>query len=972
MGQYVEGSLVMAQESVLKQQGLYTHPSVLSEVPQGALQIADNIVLDRESIFSPRRGFKDSGATFGVADDRMKALSEYQGQVIGNYDVSAANFKLTRFDGFTFTDYAGDFIPHETDQKMKFERSNQNFYFTTDEGIKKLDSVTGQPVPSGVPKALGGIARLTGTTGFFNNNTQVAYRFVWKFIDANNNELLSAPSERLVVSNGTGGSKNVDLTIDIPDGITTAHVLQVYRSPFSASITDVPSDEMGLALEDSPSAGEITAASITVSDLVEQELRGTTLYTSPSQDGIIQANDQPSLAQDMALFKNTLFFANITGKHRLKLNIIAAGGGTGLVADDVVAIAGTTYTFKAEISETTDITTLGGGAITTGDRWHISSAKDETDYYVWYDVDSGGGDPAPAGRVPITVAISSGDSSTTVANLTATALDAIGDFTATDDGAAKVTVLNSRPGLTTDAVDVDAGVTIVVTTQGVTGENAASDEVGVFSEGTPSQNIEDTTRSLVRVINQSTSNTTVYGFYISSVDDFPGQFLIEERGLGGSSFAATSNRGEAFAPILPTSGTAVSSANDRFKNGLAFSRLQQPEAVPLTNILFVGGGDKEILRIAALQESLFIFTEKAIFRVLGDTPANFQVQQFDANTRLLVRESVVTLANQVYAVTDQGVVQVSENGVAVVSRPIEITLLELLANDPDGFKNKSFAFSYETDRKYVFMTTQSASDTSPTQTFAYNIFTNSWTHWTRAADAAFVNPVDDKIYIARSVFNQVSIERKDRDSNDFADEAIPITILSIDTAAQTFTLADASSVTVGDVIEEDSSTRAAVISVDTGTDIVGVDNITGFTTGVKDLLPAYPQTIRWVPFTLKNPAALKHFRSVVMLFADNALFVKNELSQFELTFRTERAVAEETVPVTIIGTSGDFGEDDFGDSVFGGIAVRPLEKRMYVPRGQQYGAQLDVTFEHRKALEDFALQGITINADLVSDKVTRI
>ncbi len=78
-------------------------------------------------------------------------------------------------------------------------------------------------------------------------------------------------------------------------------------------------------------------------------------------------------------------------------------------------------------------------------------------------------DPTVALRTGISVTLLTNDADTAVATKTATAIDLIGDFGAAPTGAV-VTVTNAAIGATTDTVDVDAGVTPSVTTQG-TGPN---------------------------------------------------------------------------------------------------------------------------------------------------------------------------------------------------------------------------------------------------------------------------------------------------------------------------------------------------------------------------------------------------------------------------------------------------------------------------------------------------------------------
>lgn len=100
-----------------------------------------------------------------------------------------------------------------------------------------------------------------------------------------------------------------------------------------------------------------------------------------------------------------------------------------------------------------------------GKYFTINAANDLVKYYVWFNVDGASTDPAPAGLTGVEVAISENDVADDVATAVAAALDALSAF-----GAAAVTdtvtVTNAANGVTTDAADVDAGVTINVTQQG--------------------------------------------------------------------------------------------------------------------------------------------------------------------------------------------------------------------------------------------------------------------------------------------------------------------------------------------------------------------------------------------------------------------------------------------------------------------------------------------------------------------------
>jgi len=115
--------------------------------------------------------------------------------------------------------------------------------------------------------------------------------------------------------------------------------------------------------------------------------------------------------------------------------------------------------------ETTEITVLAAASMTTGDYWTLNAANDSTEYYVWYNIATGGGDPAPSGKDAIEVTVGGSDTAAQVATATASAIDALDGFSASASDAV-VTVTNTSAGETTDAADVNAGVTVEVTAQG--------------------------------------------------------------------------------------------------------------------------------------------------------------------------------------------------------------------------------------------------------------------------------------------------------------------------------------------------------------------------------------------------------------------------------------------------------------------------------------------------------------------------
>ena len=84
----------MAQTLNLKISGLYTNPNQFSEIPEGSLQKADNIQIDKGSVAEPRRGQSKYGQLPSSYTGSVDALYDYDGTLLVSY-----NNKLAKFTG---------------------------------------------------------------------------------------------------------------------------------------------------------------------------------------------------------------------------------------------------------------------------------------------------------------------------------------------------------------------------------------------------------------------------------------------------------------------------------------------------------------------------------------------------------------------------------------------------------------------------------------------------------------------------------------------------------------------------------------------------------------------------------------------------------------------------------------------------------------------------------------------------------
>jgi len=412
------------------------------------------------------------------------------------------------------------------------------------------------------------------------------------------------------------------------------------------------------------------------------------------------------------------------------------------------------------------------------------------------------------------------------------------------------------------------------------GEDRNNNEVLLSGLSSQALSIEETARSLIRVVNNDPS-VPVTMFYLSSLDDLPGIILLESRSLLDDKFylaisnetstaifepslpvvkrisAVTSSSPEAIittttthnftvgeevfvfidpedvSPILSskqvvsniysspsttfslsgfTSDTltvfdealvfsaSVVSDNSVNPNRIYFSKINQPEAVPLVNYIDIGPKDKAIQRILALRDSLIVLKEDGVYVISGSAAPNFSVRLSDSSALTFAPDTATNLNNLIYVLTTQGVVTVSETGVGVISRNIENRLQEII-NAKFDYKLISWGMSSESDRCYLLWLPTKIGEVYATQAYRYNTFTRTWTRWTKPANCGIVNPSDDKIYLGDSTERAYILkERKNFERQDYADREIVRALGANAISGLSFTISSVSELEPGDVL----------------------------------------------------------------------------------------------------------------------------------------------------------------------------
>jgi len=192
--------------NMIKAKGIVTHGSELTR-SEGSQRQATNVNIDEDGVITPRRGFNDySGATTGSASTTaiVSQIMEYKEAILRQYQD-----KLEYEDeSGDFQDINGDYAVLREGYRTKWQGANSNFYFTSDEGIKKISVKNRADLNADMITNAGGIKAgyadgiiVPSVGGFLPPESKVGYRVLFGTKDANNNLIQGSPSSRFVVTN---------------------------------------------------------------------------------------------------------------------------------------------------------------------------------------------------------------------------------------------------------------------------------------------------------------------------------------------------------------------------------------------------------------------------------------------------------------------------------------------------------------------------------------------------------------------------------------------------------------------------------------------------------------------------------------------------------------------------------------------------------------------------------------------------
>ncbi len=890
-----------SQNTNLEIHGIVASPNPFGSSPGGSLAVADNTVIRNAGIIESRRGFNQHSLLAGGQ----------RGTSFQSHLMAIAGSTLYYYDS-SWTALAGSFSPPDG-APIRFLEANRELLFTTSRGIYSTPAFNTAPLAAGLPPAFPPFSQ--SDTGLGNLRL---YRIVYGYRDVRGNLVLSEPSAPYYMSFNT-----VVPAMDVyfPAELTNypGAFVRVYRS-LTTTPPAQPLDETFLAAQLSVADADLTNGFFFADTTPDAQL-GVALYTNITQEGVGQSNARPPIAKDLCAFKNYVIYANTIDFQRLFLNLADIDGVSGLLPEDQITIDGVTYTASLT-GETVSAreflvpTIATAPGLSTAQRIMAAASsllrciQFHNGTVLGYSIDPVVGatqdipalsdindtiDPAATGRMQLQAA-------TLGQPVFSVSFGAIAEpvTSITRIGGSLVTVV--QPGYP-------------FTTVGQQVQLTGSDPL--FPSGV---------KTIFSLPNPSTWTYSEAG---------PSGFVI------GGYTAAHANTAQAW-----RTPDGLSSLDSADPSGIRISKVNQPGAAPLEDGETVGIVGQAIQRVIPLQESVLIWKTDGLYRLTGNTTADFSIQPYDLTVQLPSPESARALSNVVVAWTNKGVWAYSESsGGQSLSRAIDDALFEIRASQP-ALAVDAFALAYESEQMYLLwlpgvdnggntgfpytLPIMFGDSVLPgAQAVVFNARTNAWTRWTPDAVDAFMDPVTDTIVLLNG--GEVLQERKSSTDEDYQDVGGTATITAVIDDTH-ITMAGPG---VGDLVIQGSvSARVAEAS---GSDLTLVSPGGAFTVASATYARAIDCNVTWLPEAGENPGTAKNFQ-------EHSLNFRHASFDFiDAHYTTDVSQTEET--------KRRYGDPDSDSNV---------NTRTLMPNNKARGVMLNAGFRHQQAKCNFQLQGSSI------------
>lgn len=515
------------------------------------------------------------------------------------------------------------------------------------------------------------------TGGWFLANKFVSYRALFKRNFPNGYFFRGAVSFQGVVLNG-GADGFADVDIAWPASVinlAAGDEIEVYRTEL-ADTADEVGDRHRLAFTHVLTAGQVAAGSVNnIIDITNEDALGADCYFNSAQEGAAKNNYPPPPSTDTVTFKGATFYNSTQAWHTLQ--------------ETVPYQLGNLLTATAQAS---GIGRRAFTAVTVSGNPAVTVATLTPGVVVGQRVIVGGG-PVPV-------------------NANIISITGVGPFTVTFDQNATV----SFPGGT--AIGVGDVLVFDIPSLGIA--NRIVDAYSVVALTQSGFGNFPVTFQPDRAV--QLNGTVDEGVSLN--------IQIPYSGLGP--FRVRATNGQNWSPPIPslTSGTYSESSADPRTNRVYFSKVEQPECVPPDQYLFVGNGT--ILRLWKTRDLVFVFCTDGVYTIDGDGD-DWNVRPYNLEINLTSSDAIDAMDNEIYLITDKGLLTFSSEGGAVnISQPLIDGLVKTtFARWKTFFANSSFVWPVQVacDRQrnevwYVFAHYNGAS--TDFDCYIWNTLTKTW------------------------------------------------------------------------------------------------------------------------------------------------------------------------------------------------------------------------------------------------------
>ena len=633
--------------------GLATDPNPLLTAAQGAMRVADNVVVVSDGAVTVRPGFAidtvKASTTF-----RPRAMEVFRGEPIAvSTDGTAWRIEST---SAVYTGNAEP--PNEPLSRTQFAEARGSLYYTTSTGVRKIpDTSATDTLPAGIEMLAAFQDPGNATPGPVTAAGQVGLRIVFVRRDVNGYVVRSEPSARVVKMDAALGPGFFDWGTDrakvfIPAWVQENDTLELYRTRASGLVSVGPTPEFYLATSYVVTSGDVAAGFCRIpDDRVPDDSLGASLYTNPSQLGIAGSKTPPPTCVALAWWSACMWFGNTIEPHRLQVQITDAGNTTATTTGILWRSSLLNVTFTAGSADLTGIVSVAG--LVPG--MAISGPGNFQDPV------------APGTYIPGGTYIG--------------AISGAGPYTVSmvDSDGLPVTSSGSVAGESVAFHDVVAvnGVEFYAANTQYTPGSSFTDERTFFidlSATVTEASLVSIAEALCQAINAWSAVDPAFGVRARNLGDVtnpvgtfaPGSILLEEIGSGVASAPFTFQSVTKPNAVMPV-GSLLTATRDVSPARLFWSDPDEPESVPLVQYVDVGNTAEPILALVPLRSSLLVFKRDGIFRLTGSAPDGWSVELLDASTRLLYGSAVDVMDDRAYALTNRGAVRVTESGVETIS-----------------------------------------------------------------------------------------------------------------------------------------------------------------------------------------------------------------------------------------------------------------------------------------------------------------